>query len=172
MASITFDANNVETADSFDVLPQGKYLAMAVASQIKPTKAGTGDYLEITFEIIDGKGKGRKVWERLNIRNVNKKAEEISQRQLAALCRSVGVLNLQDTDQLHNIPVVLDIEIEKREGYDDQNRVKGYSASGSTAPVASTPALRASTPAPAAAPVAANGGGNSTPVWKKKTAAA
>jgi hypothetical protein len=169
MASISFDANNVEPADSFDVLPKGKYLCMAVASQIKPTKSGTGDYLEITFEVIDGQGKGRKIWERLNIRNANKKAEEISQRQLSALCRSVGVMNLQDTDQLHNIPVVLDIDIEQRDGYDPQNRVKGYGSSGNTAPVATNAALRASAPAPAAAPAAAAVG---APVWKRKTATA
>jgi hypothetical protein len=167
MASITFDATNIEPAETFDVLPEGKYLCMAVASQIKPTKAGTGEYLEITFEVIDGQGKGRKIWERLNIRNANKKAEEISQRQLSALCRSIGVLNLSDTDQLHNIPVVLEVEIEQREGYSPQNRVKSYGGSGSTVPVASNAALRAAAPTPAA-PAVSSG----TPVWKKKTAAA
>lgn len=166
MASITFDATHIEPADTFDVLPKGKYLCMAVASEIKPTKSGTGDYLEITFEVIDGQGKGRKIWERLNIRNANKKAEEISQRQLSALCRSIGVLNLSDTDQLHNIPVVLDVDIEQREGYDPQNRVKGYSGSGSTAPVASNAALRATAPAAPAAPAASG-----APVWKRKNAA-
>lgn len=168
MASLNFDANAVEPSEAFDVLPKGKYLCMAVSSQIKPTKSGTGDYLEITFEVLDGAGKGRKIWERLNIRNQNKKAEEISQRQLSALCRAVGVMNLVDTDQLHNIPVVLDVEIEQREGYDPQNRVKSYSPSGSTAPVAAAPALRTTAPAPAAqaAPAAA-----ATPVWKKKATA-
>jgi len=165
MASIQFDANTVEPADSYDCLPKGKYLCMAVASQIKPTKNGNGEYLEITFEVLDGQGKGRKIWERLNIRNANKKAEEISQRQLSSLCRSIGVLNLSDTDQLHNIPVVIDVDVEQREGYDPQNRVKAYSSSGSTQPVAASPALRSSAVA-AAAPAA-----SSTPVWKKKVAA-
>jgi len=169
MASIHFDASTVDPADTFDVLPKGKYLAMAVASQIKPTKSGTGDYLEITFEVIDGQAKGRKIWERLNIHNSNKKAEEISQRQLSSLCRAIGVMNLVDTDQLHNIPVVLEIGIEERDGYDPQNRVKSYSAAGGApAPVASSPALRAAAPAAPAAPAASSG----TPVWKKKTAAA
>ncbi len=168
MAILNFDANTVEPTDSFDVLPKGKYLAMAVDSKIKPTKSGTGDYLEITFEVLEGGARGRKIWERLNIRNINKKAEEISQRQLSALCRAVGVLNLVDTDQLHNIPVVLEVDIEQREGYDPQNRVKGYASSGNTQPVASNPALRGSTAsasAPAQAPSASN-----TPVWKKKAA--
>lgn len=166
MASISFDASTVEPSESYDVLPKGKYLMMAVASQIKPTKSGTGEYLEITFEVLDGQFKGRKVWERLNIRNQNKKAEEISQRQLSALCRAIGVMNLVDTDQLHNIPVIAELAIDEKEGYDPQNRVKSYAAAGgSPAPVASNPALRAS--APAVAPAA-----NAAPVWKKKTAAA
>ena len=162
MASINFDANSVEPTESYDVLPKGKYLMMAVDSKIKPTKRGDGDYLEITFEVIDGQFKGRKVWERLNIRNPNKKAEEISQRKLSALCHAIGVINLTDTDQLHNIPVMAELTIESREGYSDQNGVKSYSASGSTAPVASSPALRQ----PAAAPAAA-----AAPVWKKKASA-
>lgn len=174
MASINFDASTVQPDQSFDVLPRGKYLCMAVDSVIKPTKNGSGDYLEITFEALDGNGKGRKIWERLNIRNANKKAEEISQRQLSALCRAVGVMNLQDTDQLHNIPVMLEIEIETREGYSPQNRVKKYEpANGSPKPVASNPALRTPAPAPAqaeqapqAAPAAA-----ATPVWKRKATA-
>ena len=169
MAQLNFDANNVEPADTFDVLPKGKYLCMAVASEIKPTTNGTGEYLEITFEVLDGQGKSRKIWERLNIRNANKKAEEISQRQLSALCRAVGVLNLQDSNQLHNLPVVLDIDIEQREGYGPQNRVKGYSPSSNSAPVASSPALRQSAPAPApqTAPAA-----SAPPVWKTRKAAA
>jgi hypothetical protein len=170
MASINFDANTVEPAEAFDVLPKGKYLCMAVNSEIKPTKNGSGDYLELTFEVLDGNGKGRKIWERLNIRNSNKKAEEISQRQLSALCRAIGVMNLQDTDQLHNIPVMINVDIETREGYSPQNRVKGYEPAGGTAPVASSPALR--TPAPAAAPAPqAAPAASSTPVWKKKAAA-
>lgn len=170
MASINFDASTVQPDQSFDVLPKGKYLCMAVDSVIKPTKNGSGDYLEITFEALDGNGKGRKIWERLNIRNANKKAEEISQRQLSALCRAVGVMNLQDTDQLHNIPVMLNVDIEARDGYSPQNRVKGYEpANGTPAPVASNPALR--TPAPAAAQQAAPAAAASTPVWKKKAAA-
>lgn len=172
MASINFDANTVEPSEAFDVLPKGKYLCMAVDSVIKPTKNGSGDYLEITFEVLDGNGKGRKIWERLNIRNSNKKAEEISQRQLSALCRAVGVMNLQDTTQLHNIPVMLNVDIETREGYSPQNRVKGYEpANGTATPVATNPALRTPAPAAAPAPQAAPAAAASTPVWKKKATA-
>lgn len=162
MAFINFNAETVEPAAAYDVLPKGKYLCMAIASELKATKNGTGEYLQITFEVIDGPYKGRKVFERLNIRNQNKTAEDIAQRALSALCHAVGVLNLQDSDQLHNIPVVLDISIDEPKGdYEAQNRVKGYSsAGGGAAPRAAAPAAAA--PAPAAAAPAAG-----KPVWKK-----
>lgn len=164
MASINFNAESVEPAAAYDVLPKGKYLCMAVASELKATKQGNGEYLQITFEVIDGQFKGRKLFERLNIRNANKTAEDIAQRALSALCHSVGVMQLSDSDQLHNIPVTLDVSIEDgRDGYDAQNRIKGYSlASGAPAP-----AVRSAAPVTAvgSAPKAA------TPAWKKKATA-
>lgn len=162
MAKIGFNAANVEPATPMDVLPAGKYLCMAIASELKPTKSGGGEYLQITFEVLDGTYKGRKIFERLNIRNSNKTAEDIAQRALSALCHAVGVIELDDSDQLHDKPVVLDVAIDPAKGeYSASNRVKGYTASGGSAPA---PAARAAAPAA----TAAAGGG--TPVWKKKAA--
>ncbi|WP_288076446.1 DUF669 domain-containing protein [Pseudomonas sp.] len=165
MAFIGFNATAVEPATAYDVLPRGKYLAMVVDSTVKPTKNGSGEYLQLTFEIIDGQGKGRKVFERLNFRNSNKTAEEIAQRALSALCRCVGVNDLNDSEQLHNIPVTIDVAVEDGKGdYGPQNRIKGYESAGGQAPQSMAPkatAPSASTAAPAAA---------GTPVWKRKAA--
>jgi hypothetical protein len=172
MASLNFNAEAVEPVTAYDVLPKGKYLSMAVASEMKQTKAGTGEYLQITFEVLEGSGKGRKLFERLNIRNQNKQAEEIANRQLSALCHATGVMLLSDSEQLHNIPVVLDVGIEEgRDGYEPQNRIKGYSAAGGS-PVhrqavgqAAIERAEPAAPALAAAPRAA-----AKPVWKKAAA--
>jgi hypothetical protein len=165
MATLNFNAEQVEPQTPMDVLPAGKYLCMAIASELKPTKNGQGEYLQITFEVIDGMGKGRKIWDRLNIRNQNKTAEEIAQRQLSALCHAVGVIQLNDSEQLHNIPVTLDLGIEDgRDGYSPQNRVKGYSAAGGS------PAHRQAM-APAKPAAAAPAAGGAKPVWKKTAAA-
>jgi hypothetical protein len=164
MALINFNADQVEPAAAYDVLPKGKYLCMAIASELKQTKSGTGEYLQITFEVIDGKGKGRKLFERLNIRNQNKTAEDIAQRQLSALCHAVGVIQLNDSEQLHNIPVMVDVGVEDgRDGYEPQNRIKGYDAAGGS------PVHRQAVAATAAerSPAAAAPAGRSTPVWKK-----
>ena len=72
MANLSgFDANRVEPSTDFDPLPAGKYLAVITDSEMKPTKAGTGNYLELTFEIIEGQHKGRRAWARLNLINGN-----------------------------------------------------------------------------------------------------
>ena len=176
MASLNFNAEAVEPLTAYDVLPKGEYLSMAVASEMKKTKSGTGEYLQITFEVLEGEGKGRKLFERLNIRNQNKQAEEIANRQLSALCHATGVMLLSDSEQLHNIPVVLDVGIEEgRDGYEPQNRIKGYSAAGAAAggsPVhrqavgqAAIERAAPAAPAVAAAPKAA-----AKPVWKKAAA--
>jgi hypothetical protein len=169
MASINFNAEQVEPQQSFDVLPKGKYLAMAIASDLKPTKNGSGQYLQFTFEIVDGQFKGRKIFERLNIQNSNKVAEDIAQRALSSFCRAVGVLNVSDSAQLHNLPVMIDLVIDEgKNGYSDQNRVNGYSAANGAAPRSTVAPAQAAPVAPAqtAAP-AANG---NTPVWKRKAA--
>jgi hypothetical protein len=163
MATLNFNAEQVEPQTPMDVLAPGKYLCMAIASELKPTKNGSGEYLQITFEVLEGAGKGRKIWDRLNIRNSNKTAEEIAQRQLSALCHAVGVIQLNDSEQLHNLPVALDIGVEEgRDGYGPQNRVKGYSAANGAAPAAAKPA--------AAARPAAAAGGSAKPVWKRAAA--
>jgi uncharacterized membrane protein len=166
MAKIGFNANQVEPSTPMDVLPAGKYLCMAIASELKPTKNGAGEYLQITFEVLDGTHKGRKIFERLNIRNSNKTAEDIAQRALSALCHAVSVIELDDSDQLHNIPVTLDVAIDPAKGeYSASNKVKGYVAAGGS-PVHRQAMVQAAAERAAPAPAATSG----APVWKRKAA--
>ena len=87
-----FDANNVEPAAAFDPIPAGKYLAVITDSEMKPNKAGTGSYLQLTFQIIEGEYKNRLLWARLNLDNPNATAVQIARAELSAICRAVGVL--------------------------------------------------------------------------------
>lgn len=167
MASLNYQADP-EMTSSYELLPKGEYLAMIIASEMKPNKARTGEYLQLTFEVIDGPGKGRKIFDRLNIRNANKTAEKIAIEQLNALCLATNVLHLQDSEQLHNIPVQIVVDIEAgKDGYDDQNRVKAYKRAGGSPAHGQAMAAAAAERAPAAAPAASGG---STPVWKKRAA--
>lgn len=168
MALVNFQADPNMPTNSYELLPKGDYLCMAIASELKPNSKRTGDYLQITFEVLDGPSKGRKIWDRLNIRNANKTAEKIALEALNNLCVATGVMALNDSDQLHNIPVILKVDIEAgRDGYDDQNRVKGYLPAGGGSQVGKPQADTAVT-ATAQTGVTASATGNSSPVWKRK----
>lgn len=153
-----FDATQVPEQQDFSALPEGQYVAIATASEMKPTKSGTGEYLQITFEVLDGPQKGRKLWARLNLKNPNQTAVDIAQRELGALCKAVGVLRPRDSSELHNKPVLLTVGVEIDDKKRESNTIKKYAAIAGQAPqapsvFASAPPVQA--PAPAAAPQAA-----------------
>ena len=64
MSTINFNANEVEPSTGYDPIPAGKYQAVITESEMKPTKTGNGQYLQLEFEIIEGEYKNRKVWDR------------------------------------------------------------------------------------------------------------
>jgi hypothetical protein len=149
-----FDANSVDPASSFDPIPTGKYVAVITESEMKPTKSGTGHYLELTFDILDGQYKGRKVWARLNLDNPNAQAVQIARGELSAICRAVGVMQPQDSIELHNLPLSIKVACKKRDDTGEiTNEIKGYEkkeAALSTAPAANptAPAAQATSNTP------------------------
>jgi len=131
-----FDANTVEPTTDFDPVPAGKYLAVITASEMKATKNGKGSYLELQFQIIEGEYANRNVWARLNLDNPNPQAVQIARAQLSAVCRAVGVMTPNDSCELHNLPLVIDVRCKKRQDNDEiTNEIKGFSKKeGSAAP--------------------------------------
>lgn len=153
MSSFLFDASKVEPQESFEPIPAGTYIAVIEESEVKTTKAGNGQYLKLRWKILDGQYKGRVLFGNLNVSNTNAEAERIGQRQLSALCHAVGVLQLQDTQQLHAKPVKIKVKIRTDETgkYGDQNEITAYESAGATAAFA-VPAAAPSAPAAPAAP--------------------
>ncbi len=122
-----FDANKVEPATPFEAIPAGKYVAMITSSEMKPTKAGTGRFLELCFTIIEGEYKNRQLWGRLNLENPNQLATKIAQAELSALCRAVGVMTPNDSVELHNLPLVIKVRCKKRSDTDEiTNELGGF----------------------------------------------
>ena len=145
-----FDANQVEPAADFEPVPAGKYPAVITDSEMKANKAGTGHYLQLTFEVLEGPCKGRRLWSRLNLDNPNAMAVQIARAELSAVCRAVGVLAPNDSVDLHNLPLVVHVKCRKRDDTGEiTNEIKGYA--------------RKETPAPANAQPAAG----STPPWRR-----
>ena len=135
MALLNFNASLVEPARDYEPIPAGQYEAVATESEMLPTKSGTGSYLKITFEIVSGEYKGRKLWARLNLANPSKTAVEIAQKELSAICRAVGVLVPKDSSELHNIPLMVRVAVvEGAQG--PANDIRGYSPRGGAAQAA------------------------------------
>ena len=133
ISSLDFDAEKIQPQASFEPVPTGEYTVMITESDLKPTKSGDGQYLQLVYEILDGDYKNRKIWDRLNIVNKNSTATEIAQRSLSAICHSVGVLHPKDSAELHNKPFVVKVGIRPAQGeFSESNTVKGYSSLSSS----------------------------------------
>lgn len=128
MANLSgFDANRVEPTAEFTPLPAGKYAAAIVGSEIKPTKSGQGQFLELKFQVLDGPHKDRTVFARLNLVNNNPVAVKMAQAELSAICRAVGVLTPNDSVELHNLPLVISVKCKKRSDNGEiANEIAGY----------------------------------------------
>lgn len=162
MATLNIDLSNIEsTGFSSEPLPAGNYPCVAVASQLKSTKAGNGRYLEVEFDVIDGPHKGRKLWSRFNIENPSEKAVQIGYEQLAQFGRAVGVTVIQESEQLHGKPVTVKVTVKHSSEYGPSNEVKGFAAMGGPSPAAAGVASPSPSPAPAAAAA------GSAPPWAR-----
>ena len=152
MSTLNFNANEVEPSAGFDVIPAGKYNAVISDSEMKDTRSGTGRYLQLEFEIIDGEFKNRKLWARLNLENPNADAVRMARADLSAICRAVNVLTPKDSLELHNLPLVITVRCKKNQDDEMTNEIKGY------APKASA---KASTSAPQT-------GADNNPPWARR----
>ncbi|MBI5939841.1 MAG: DUF669 domain-containing protein [Caulobacterales bacterium] len=115
MATLNFDANQVEPSTGKDPIPAGKYVAAISSSEMKPTKNGNGQYLELEYQILEGEYKGRKVWSRHNLHHPNAQTVQIARGELSAICRAVGTMTPKDSAELHNLPMTITVKCKKRE---------------------------------------------------------
>lgn len=128
MASLSgFDASTVEPAVELEPLPADAYIAVIVASEMKPTKAGTGSFLELKFQVLEGEFKSRHLWDRLNLENPNPLAVQIARAELSAICRAVGVMAPGDSTDLHDLPLQITVKCKKRSDTGELvNEITGY----------------------------------------------
>lgn len=127
-----FNAEKIDPQAPREAIPPGDYPAIIVESEKKPTKAGTGSFIELKMQIIDGPYKGRHQWDRLNLWNPSEQAVAIAQATLSAICHAVGVMQPRDTSQLHNKPLLVSVGTRKDDKQELVNTVKGYKPRSAT----------------------------------------
>lgn len=132
-----FDAREVEPAGDFSPLPEGEYIAAITGSEMKPTKSGTGKYLELSFQVLEGEWSGRLLWSRLNLDNPNEQAVKIARGELSAICRATNVLTPTDSSDLHDRPLTIKVVVRTRNDTGEPtNEIKAYRARTSSTPAA------------------------------------
>ena len=150
-----FDASEVPPSE-FQPLPVGSYRAEFVASEIKATKSGSGQYIEFQGALLDGEHQGRRFWDRINLWNDNQQAVQIARRTFADMCEACGKGAIEDTDELHQIPFVLKVRMQKNKVTGEMQNAYGYAPDGepqvsarAPAPSKTAPSKTASAPAQA-----------------------
>lgn len=168
---LNFNAATVAPQQALDPMPSGWYNAMIEKSSVEPTTKG-GQMLAFELRVLDGPHAGRKLYDRLNIVNDNPTAVQIAYETLSAVCHATGVIQCDQSAQLHNIPMKVKVKLQAAEkgkdgkDYDARNEVKGYDnvnsahdtvtaiVPGIAGAPAGVPAWAAGAPVAAVAPVA------------------
>jgi hypothetical protein len=128
MPSIAGNYNpDAEPSADYTPLPAGEYTLEIVESEYKATQSGTGMVLGCKAQIVGGDYDGRPFYLNYDLENQNDIAVEIGQRDFAGLRRATGVVELDDSEQLHWRPfrVKIGVQPHKKTG-ELQNVVKQY----------------------------------------------
>jgi hypothetical protein len=154
----SFDATSVEPTTAQELLPAGKYRAQIVESEMRVTKNGMGQFLWLMLDLLEGEYKGRKIFDQLNLVNPNPTTVEIAQRTLSAICHATGKMHVSDSEELHLIPMTIQVKIRPpKNGYGESNAVAYLppdraAAARAAKPASAAPATPAAPPKMASAP--------------------
>jgi len=123
----SFNANQITPTDMLETVPSGNYVVEIIDSEYKPTKAGSGSYLQFTLQIADGPCRDRLLWVRLNLKNLSPTIVRLAEQQLAAIYRAVDVSQVTDSSELHHRPFsVRVLKQSVRHSGESRNTVVGF----------------------------------------------
>jgi len=167
-----FDATGIEPTTDFEVIPAGRYTAEITNSEMRPNSKQTGEYLWLEFTVLDGPFGGRKLWAQLNLDNPSQQAVEIAQRELSAICHAVGKLRVQDSIELHGIPMEIGVKIKNDAEYGPQNILRSFKELNNNRQKASTAGGTSNRKQPVTTPAppqsAAQNTDSAVPPWKRR----
>jgi hypothetical protein len=132
----TLSLDTLPQPDNFEPLPAGNYVVEVIESDVVDTKTGLGRQMKLTLKVVDGELEGRRVWANIMVRHQNEMAQRIGQQVIASLISAAGIGPIDDTEELHGIPVIAKVAIEtdKTGQYEPRNVVKGFLAYGTPTP--------------------------------------
>ena len=112
---------------NFTLLEKGVYFFVIKKAEIKETKKGNGNYLNVEFQVIEGEREDTCVFKKFNLNNPNAKAVAIGKRHLAGLKHAVKIPDLSNEQEFVGCRVWGEVVIKPgNAGYPDQNDVGNF----------------------------------------------
>jgi Protein of unknown function (DUF669) len=121
-----FDPTKEEGSPELTLIPKGTYVARVADAVIKPYKTGRGQAVYLTWELMDEKYQGRKVWEQYTLSHENETAMKLGRQRFKDICDACGLTqSFRDLTLLYDKPCTIWVRIEEdRDGrYPPKNRV-------------------------------------------------
>lgn len=143
-----FNSADVEpNTGVYEPMPTGWYPAEIESDEEKATKANLAAkentslpscddcYINMIFTLVGDKFAGRKVFKMLNLQNKSQEAMEIAYRDLSAICHATGKVAINNTGELHKIPMMIHLKMvpavlnkDNSVKYEAKNEVNGFKA--------------------------------------------
>jgi hypothetical protein len=120
-----FDVDN-EEGSKFDLLPKGTYKAEIMGAAVKVAKSGRGQYVSITWQIVEGEFERRNVFQNVTIQHDSEKAQRFGRgmfKDIASACGISGQLTDLSVLCFRPCAIKVGIEEDKTGEYDDKNKV-------------------------------------------------
>lgn len=112
------------TPGTFEVFAAGPQPLEFTETDIVPTKAGTGKLLKYKLRITQGDLEDRLVFGQCNLQNPNPVATKIGQEEFRAMREVTGVLEPEDTQDLHFKEFIGYVKVTPAKGdYDAKNEI-------------------------------------------------
>ncbi len=122
-----FNSEDHDDMGTFTLLPKGKYNAVIHETDYRENKKQNGHFLEIKFTINEGEFVGSELRSYLNLDNPSAVAVDLANKELATICRAVGKVAIEDSEELHGHELTLDVDIDPGKGDNpDRNKISFY----------------------------------------------
>lgn len=121
-----FNALQFDPTQGSGNLPIGRHPVIVESSEVKANKANDGGYLQLNLKIIDGPQQDTTGAYRLNLYHSNPQTAKIANERLSSVCHVIGVFNVQDSAQMHNIPFIIEVGFQKGHEPGSNPEAKGY----------------------------------------------
>ena len=128
--------------NNYGPVPAGEYLCTIEKTDVKESNKTPGNfYMNVQYSIIGPEYTNRKIFEIINFKNSNEKAEKIAAAQLGDLMRACGLGGRPDSALFIGKNIYIEVGVKKDPQYGDKNDVKSHRAvEGGIQVPSSTPA--------------------------------